>query len=328
VSIAIVSTSIHSEPDAYVYWARQGDLIVAGDRNTSRDLLHFVNDIGGQYLTPHDQEHWAFSDDIGWHTIQRRNAAIMQAYVDGYDFIMTVDDDNFPASEILVEEHAKLIGTAPLTVKETYILDIGKSVVPQVRQRGVPLGRTDAPVRYTANFTNATIAVSQCHILGDPDCDAITRITEDPTVSGVLDGSFTVAPHTWCPFNSQATLWDGTLAPLMAVLPGEVDRHDDIWAAYIAERIFPVLNVALHVGNPHVHQRRNHHDPINDLRREMYGLERTYTLLELLSAKYLAAHWPLPEMYSELADAIRSVLPTSTYRFMKNWAKVWGENER
>lgn len=330
MSTAIISTSINYGPKVYEQWAKQGDLIVAGDVNTSPDLMHFINDLGGTYISPKAQEEtWPkLSELIGWRNIQRRNIAILEAYIIGYDYIITVDDDNAPTTDDWVEVHTEYVGTAPPTVMKAPWINIGDFVIPPTRQRGLPWGYPlEAPVTIP-NFTSAEIAVSQAHIMGAPDCDAVTRIVHEPYTTGVARSRVSIAPGCWCPFNSQATVWDGTYAPLMACLPGRVDRHDDIWASYIAEKILTVHNKIVHVGEPSVRQDRNKHDFISDLQREVYGMERTHKLINELTLKYVGQHWPLPEAYSEIADAIQSVLPDNTYKFMKLWAETWGRHER
>src|SRR5262245_49381049 len=94
--VAIVTTSVNPRPAAYAAWAEQGHLIVAGDHNAPVELAHYVAELGGEYLTPEEQDRWSFSDAIGWSCIQRRNAAVMTAYERGFKLVATVDDDNIP----------------------------------------------------------------------------------------------------------------------------------------------------------------------------------------------------------------------------------------
>ena len=326
MSVAIVSTSINEHPRAYEAWAKQGDLIVAGDHNSPRALEHFVQDVGGYYITPREQEVWSFSEHIGWQTIQRRNAAIMFAYASGYDYVLTVDDDNFPQGDTFVWHHKRHIGSQPKMMFTGEWLDIGKLVIPPVTQRGWPYGVSAEEPRLLERMTTLVpkVAVSQAHIIGVPDCDAITRILYNPVVREVaMSGG--VTPGTWTPFNSQATMWDGTWAPLMACLPGEVDRYDDIWAGFIAERIMQCKQRCLYVGEPAVVQRRNHHDPRSDLRREMYGLRRTHSLIRLLNNTPTHANeeHSLVSLYRHIADTIAPVLPKQTQQFMHAWADEW-----
>lgn len=329
-TVAIVSTSIHPRAIPYNDWAKQGDLIIAGDLNSPRELEGYVHELGGRYLTPEDQEHWSFSKHIGWNCVQRRNAAVMQAYADGYDYVVTVDDDNFP-TDTWVTDHVQHIegnydDQADITTvegEENWV-NTGVFTVPKIHQRGTPYGVV-GHVRLFPNRVPPPVVVSTAQVLGSPDCDAITRITSDPQVTAVTH-DIVVGTLDWAAFNSQATVWRGDWAPFIACLP-HVGRYDDIFAAFIAKRVMMRHGVSLYCGAPVVWQDRNYHDFVEDLRNELQGMHLTPHLVHALAKLVLDGDKHFAN-YAIIANYLAPMLPNETTQFMLEWSNEWQRNRR
>src|SRR5687767_10437313 len=100
---ALITTTIRV-PHNLREWRRAGFddddvFIIAGDQRTPHsDMIAFLRTLPGNniYLAPHDQEKWASSKVIEWHSIQRRNIALLEAMKLKPEWIITVDDDNWP----------------------------------------------------------------------------------------------------------------------------------------------------------------------------------------------------------------------------------------
>jgi hypothetical protein len=114
---------------------------------------------------------------------------------------------------------------------------------------------------------------------GDPDVDALDRYASDiETHDWALDGNLTLAPGTWCPFNSQATASRAELAPALFYWP-HVGRYDDVWASFVAQRVMQEHNLLVQYGRPLVTQTRDEHTRrdfpalLRDLDAEMLGLK-------------------------------------------------------
>lgn len=329
MSLAIVSTSINASPIVYREWANVGALIVAGDHNSPESLEHYIKDIGGTYLSPTDQAAYPFSNAIGWRNIQRRNAAIMYAYERQFQYILTVDDDNYPqqsASEF-VQGHMRALQGQPDTMysSPTSWLNTGMFCLPEFHQRGVPYGVITHIIQPTPVPPGrvARVVVSQAQVMGDPDCDAIERMLHRPDVKAVRADAV-ITPGTYAAFNSQATMWEGAWAPVMAVLP-HIGRYDDIFASYIFHRLAREYFVALHVGTPCVVQNRNTHNLLEDLRAELWGMSRVFTFVDEINRAHISADMPLHIAYSELIVAAAAVLPQPTIAFAEAWIKYWKE---
>lgn len=343
--VAIISTSVSASPRAYVDWTANGeglcDLIVAGDHNSHPNTAKFVQNLGGVYLRPEEQDHLPWSQVIGWRTIQRRNAALFYALKAGYDYVLTVDDDNFPVPHVSsfvdghimeLEGHSKV---ATVVGSPSNYLNPGLLCTPQFHARGVPYGVITQPVirrpdtKRVGKWGTVTVTdvprvvVSQAQVIGDPDCDAVERMCFKPRVQAVMADAV-VAPGTYAPFNSQATMWTGDWAGVAAVLPG-VGRYDDIFASFIFARLAREYNTAVHFGTPVVRQDRNYHDGVSDLRQEVWGMRHTFTFCGMLDAAHISADMPLPDAYDELIIATSDVLPEQTVKFAHAWVKTWRE---
>jgi hypothetical protein len=333
--VAIVSTSVNARPEAYAEWAKQGDLIVAGDRNSPPELADYLRELGAVYFAPSVQhaDYTRVSESIGWRCEQRRNLAVMYAYEYGYDYVMTVDDDNAPETDDHVELHVEALGVNNETIytSETGWFNPGIFSTPIVTQRGLPY---DADARWSdAVSTNARLrrlvpVVSQSVILGAPDCDAIERITQNPRVLACKHGGL-VDPRVYAPFGSQATLWRGDWAPLIACLP-DTDRSQDIFASFIFERIAREYDVAVRFGEPCVVQERNDHNPFTDLRKELFGIEYATKFTRTLDRTKLSASDPLWVSYHRLGEALATEtdvdwpgLGNDTTNFMHEWSHQW-----
>lgn len=329
--VAIVSTSINPAPLSYKAWAEQGDLIVAGDVSTPSTLRGYLSEIGGLYLPPETQnEHTPGGEHIGWRTIQRRNAATWWALTaePRYDYVVTVDDDNIPASTSFVTGHIDNIGARPLTTigSTSGFLNTGALCIPPFHQRGVPYGVNTTPYvdrQWDPNGAPPLVVVSQAQVIGDPDCDAVERIANAPNVAAVSMEAV-VTPGCYAAFNTQATMWSREWAPLLAVMPG-LGRYDDIFGAYIFHRLARAYRVALFVGTPCVTQYRNEHDLARDLRAELWGMNSVFDFCRALDDAHISSDMSLVEAYGELITATSHILPSEAVKFAQAWARAWRE---
>lgn len=325
---AIVTTSINAQPIALKHWAEQGDLFVAGDVNTPDELREYVERLDGVYIPPYRR--FPGGLDVPLRSIQMRNAAIWRA-LEGeyYDHIITVDDDNTPVSSQFVELLTGELGHQPRTTvgSKSGFLNLGNLCIPTFVQRGTPRGFITAMdnVRHwsDADYENRppTVVVAQAMVIGDPDCDAIERLTKAPVVSAVQN-RIVVTPGVYAAFNSQATAWMREWAPVMAVMPF-VGRYDDIFASLIFHRMAKEYHVALYAGDPVVKQDRNDHDLVKDLRAEVFGMNIVLEFCARLNAAHIHHDMPLWLAYDELIAAVADLLPHDAVRFLRNWISGW-----
>jgi hypothetical protein len=109
---------------------------------------------------------------------------------------------------------------------------------------------------------------------GDPDIDAVQRITISPTVR--FDPIAPYGSPRFTVFNSQNTFLSRDVLPYYMVIP-HVGRMDDIWGCYFLQKLRPV-NIVFTSAS--VYQQRNIHNLFNDLRKEVIGYENNLKLIE------------------------------------------------
>lgn len=289
---ALVTTTINV-PTGLAKWRetldydgnREDMIFVVGDlKSPHEEIRTFLASLPGGsamnvYLEPDAQLAWGSSNVIGWNCIQRRNIGFLEAMTFKPNIIFTVDDDNVPlhasyanvASDLLygTHDHDGRVISSP-----TGWYNVTKSL--GLFHRGFPHSERANP-REVADFTYNTpesVGVVASFWTGAPDIDAIERICCDPEVNEFMlpEGPWFLSPKTWSPFNSQATSFLAWLVPSMLMLPG-VGRFDDIWASYITRHVMDHFGMYVAHGTPNVHQDRNPHDNITDLKAEMFGYE-------------------------------------------------------
>jgi hypothetical protein len=113
---------------------------------------------------------------------------------------------------------------------------------------------------------------------GDPDIDAMARLTHKPIVK-YSDITKPYGSNAIAPFNSQNTFLSREVIPLYSVLP-HVGRMDDIWGSYILQHYFPNSVV---YSPASVYQDRNVQDLITNLEKEIIGYRNTLNLVNDLS---------------------------------------------
>lgn len=283
----IVTTTINPPTEATLKFLSKKDwtLIVVGDLKTPHNLYKKLNCI---YLHPDEQEkkYRKLSDIIGWKTIQRRNIGFVEAFRLGADVIATVDDDNIPyenwGQNLLVGHNASCDQYKskngifdPLSITQSNFL----------WHRGYPIEllSTRTQVEFVGTVQRKVLVQADLWD-GDPDIDAIARLTFRPEVS-FKEITKPFCSNTISPFNSQNTFLAIDVFPHYSVLPF-VGRMDDIWGSYILQNYFPDNLV---YNSPSVYQARNPQDLILNLENELFGYRNTLKLLNDLPnfRKYL-----------------------------------------
>jgi hypothetical protein len=331
MKICVISTTINV-PSVFELYRALGpdvDIIVTGDQKTPHaEAAHVIESLGGRYLDVRAQEelNTTCSPIIGWNTIRRRNLALLEAIRSKPDVIVTVDDDNIPVSPDYFETFRKAFAQPFSGVSVRSKLnwfDAGILLTPPSPHRGFPYSKRHRDLQLTfGHVTGARIGVAAGLWLGDPDIDAATRIVNAPQILGFSElarHGLSVEPGCFTPFNSQNTAFRAELAPLMAVWI-DVGRYDDIWAAYVAQRIMMETGDCVMFGPPYVWQERNAHNLMRDLKDEIYGMESTDRFVQDLLDMDLGSGSVLDKMrrlYGHLQT--KEYIPESMRRFGLTW---------
>ena len=330
--VALITTTIYVPAVLARYRDLDRDVafFVAGDRQTPHaEAKSFVEALGNAaYYSDTDQEKLGYkcSPIIGWNKIMRRNIALLEALKWKADIIVSIDDDNIPLRPNYFDEFKRIL-SAPyhgvMASSPSGWINAGQFLNPPVYHRGFPYEFRNTDLHLNLNpVSGARVGVAAGLWLGDPDVDAMERITQHPTVyqvSNVLEPGLVIDPACLSPFNSQNTAYVADLAPLMMVLIG-VGRYDDIWASYIAQRIMAETDYHIHFGAPFVWQQRNPQNLWKNLKDELFGME--------FSAKFCADLRPatvgtgnavqkLRRLYEHIGTL--SYVPSEVYELGKAW---------
>ena len=156
----------------------------------------------------------------------------------------------------------------PLSItKDNYIWHRGYPIeFLQKRHRVEYKGKTERKVLVQADLWD-----------GDPDIDAMARLTYKPIVK-YSDITEPYCSNAIAPFNSQNTFLAREVIPFYSVLPF-TGRMDDIWGGYILQHYFP--NSVIYAPAS-VYQDRNVQDLVTNLEKEIIGYRNTLQLVENL----------------------------------------------
>lgn len=284
----IVTTTINPPTEATLKFCNIADnkdftFVIIGDTKTPHDEYkklerEFKNVI---YLSPEQQTglYPDLSEIIGWKTIQRRNVGFVYSYQNGAEIIATVDDDNIPydnwgdniliGREIEVDEYENT--SCP------YFDAISTTEHNDLWHRGFPIEYL--PVKNNIEYkgkTKITPLVQAEFWDGDPDIDAICRLSKKPIVKFKPFEPFTTKQLS--PFNSQNTFLHRSVMKYYSVFP-YTGRMDDIWGSYVMQHHFPNSVIYTQAS---VYQARNPQDLVKNLENEVIGYRNTLNLLNNL----------------------------------------------
>lgn len=295
--VIIVTTTINSPTEATVKYCKIAEkrgflFVIVGDTKTPHEEYQALEKEYScvKYLTPNEQEslYPVLSESIGWKTIQRRNIGFVYAYDQGCDVLATVDDDNIPypnwGEKIYVGEEVTYDNYEPKG--SSYFDPLSVTSDNYVWHRGFPIQHLQ--VRHDNEYRGKYVkrCLVQANLWdGDPDIDAMARLTHKPCVQ-YKDITEPFGSTSIAPFNSQNTFIAREVIPYYAVLPF-VGRMDDIWGSYIVQAHFPnsvVYDVAT------VYQDRNVQDLVTNLENEIIGYRHTLDFIE--SGKNYENHLP------------------------------------
>jgi hypothetical protein len=287
LKLALITTTIYVPRVLRLYrdLSDEVEFFIAGDRKTPHEEVRaFLRNIpNARYYSDADQERLGYrcSSVIGWNKIMRRNIALLEAIKSGADVIVTIDDDNLPIDRHYFDVFRAIFAdpfSGLLVDSDSRWFDVGRLLDPPVHHRGFPYDQRQAEqILKMSPTVGAEVGVAAGLWMGDPDIDAMERITNRPTVhrmAEILRDGILVAKNCYAPFNSQNTAFRRELAPLMMVWVG-VGRYDDIWASYLAQRVMRDTPYHVHFGRPLVWQERNAQNLWTNLKDEIFGMEYT-----------------------------------------------------
>jgi len=213
----------------------------------------------------------------------RKNIGYLLAMRDGASAIIESDDDNRPSPAFWAPrrftQSVRVLRDGGWTNVYGYFSE------GTIWPRGLPLEFVRRPPPDFDSLPEAEVycPIQQGLVDGDPDVDAIYRLTMPLPRPFRRGRRAAIAQGSWCPFNSQNTSWARDAFPLM-YLPAYCSfRMTDIWRSFVAQRIALENGWAVLFDEANVYQERNEHDLMRDFRDEVPGYLHNRSICETLA---------------------------------------------
>ncbi|MBH30518.1 MAG: hypothetical protein CMG71_00835 [Candidatus Marinimicrobia bacterium] len=272
-------------------------VVIVGDQKTPsdyRDLDVVFLDVGTQ-KNMYPQLH----DIIPFNHYSRKNLGYIYAASEGADMILDTDDDNIFNIDSLFstldsEVKATLVNSKTKWAN-VYSLFSDSIVWP----RGLPLDEIHSNQMVTGKTINRFCPIQQYLVDNDPDVDAVFRLVfKDKSIVFHKDKDDVILTKgTWCPFNSQATIFFRNAFPLLYLPTSVTSRITDIWRSFVAQAVLWEHDYEVAFRKPIARQERNPHDLLNDFNEEFSGFVQNKDLIELLESSSFG-----PDVSTSLAD--------------------------
>lgn len=277
----------------------------------------------------------ALKRHIPYNSFSRRNIGDLWAYEQGADIVIRIDDDNFPAQDDFIRGHlivgqknswpSKRTGTGWYNNCELLACNTTRTFYP----RGFPYSQRWQKTKTIERRRQARVVVNEGLWIGNPDVDAITRLSEPVDVAGPSaqwkHAHYILESGIWCPINTQNTAFARDVLPCAFVSP-YAGRYDDILMGYLMLKIIDHMGDAVAYGRPLLRQNRNAHNLWKDLSLELDWYTRSETLLKALREIKLTRRG-YGEAYRELAESLERCLGAEKKPFepLIKGMKIWSD---
>jgi len=243
-------------------------LLIMGDTKTPCD---FSLKTGVYFSLADQQERYpSMCELLPKNHYTRKNIGYLEAIANGANLIQETDDDNFPCREFFDYPLLPLQVDVYLSEPWANVYSLFSDV--RIWPRGLPLEF----VRSSSNLHKCASVLSKGLIIQgladeNPDVDAVFRLICDLPVKFIKREPIALKPGSWCPFNSQNTIFQKDAFPLL-YLPSKCSfRMTDIWRSFVAQRCLWELNEGVVFHSPSVWQERNEHNLMCDFEQEIQG---------------------------------------------------------
>jgi hypothetical protein len=278
----IVITSINIPTPAVKAYAELPDfhLVVVGDRKSPKDW-----ECGkSRFLSLDEQKNLGFTLEsfLPENHYCRKMLGYLLSIESGARVIVDTDDDNIPKDEYFIPDFNGEFSRTEVDLNfiNIYNLFSDQAIWP----RGLPIDqiqRNDSGT--TLRNGKCSVGIFQGLADGDPDVDAIYRLTSDADCNFYNREPIVLAKGTIAPFNSQNTFFKSDLFPLLYLPTTVTFRFTDILRGLVAQPIMWELGYELAFSGPSVVQIRNPHDYFQDFLSEIPMYVNTRKVIELVN---------------------------------------------
>lgn len=214
----------------------------------------------------------------------RKNVGYLIAMRDGSLNILETDDDNMPGRAFFTPRKKRV--RAPVLETTGWVNVYRYFTDALIWPRGFPL---DLINRSLIPFEQVPVREVDCPIQqgladGNPDVDAIYRLVFPAYPQFRSNRQIALGNNSWCPFNSQNTLWWPEAYPLL-YLPSYCSfRMTDIYRGFVAQRIAWTNGWYILFHKATVLQERNEHNLMHDFKNELQGYLKNGDISEEFNA--------------------------------------------
>jgi len=209
-----------------------------------------------------------FARRLPWRHYARKNLGYIQAIRGGAEVIFDTDDDNAP---VLPWRPRPAPGASVTLARPRRWVNVHAHFGAETTwPRGFPLEevRNEAAME-TEPAADENVVVWQGLVEGDPDVDAIYRLTRRDAPEFRAASPLVLPAASYCPFNSQNTWWSRPAFPYL-YLPATVTfRFTDILRGLVAQRCFWAHGWRLGFQGVTARQERNAHNLLADFEDEI-----------------------------------------------------------
>lgn len=339
----------------------QVQVILIADLKTPPEAYkrcHGLSRRGLRIIFPTIQEQEAFLSRLGlpsnfilYNSDNRRNIGYLMALESKSDFVISMDDDNYPREdEDFFMQHSVVCNNAYQTsIVNTNIGWFNICAMLELDRPGTTYPR-GFPYFARHKISNETFHTAQVDVhmnaglwLIDPDVDGISWLVAPAHTISLKGKSLVLGDKAWSPINTQNTSMRRAAIPSnyfvrmnypLAGIP--IDRYGDIFSAYFSQACVRHLNGAIRVGTPLADHKRNTHNYMKDAAKEwacIMVLEDILSWLpeaKLSGANYIEAYGCLSYLLEDVVETFKGNIWTDVTRgyfhqmayYMRKWVKV------
>jgi hypothetical protein len=284
----IVITSIFQPTEAVRAFVRMSDhhTIVVGDKKTPAGWSLD----GVDYLSVEKQEKFPHSlaRHLPFNHYCRKMLGYLRAIERGAEVVIDTDDDNIPKPGWSFPPFDGIHDQLPA---ELGFINIYRLFTRQhIWPRGLPLDSVLKKTDLETSPGECRVGIWQGLADGDPDVDAIYRLTNGAECLFESRAPVVLGAGTVTPFNSQNTAIRRELFPLLYLPVFVTFRFTDILRGLVAQPIMAASGYSLGFIDANVFQERNPHDYMKDFDSEIPVYQHSRAVFEIASDAVSSNH--------------------------------------
>lgn len=254
-----------------------------------------------------------------YNSYQRKNIGYLYAIQNGANTIIETDDDNFPLQnwgEIRFKAVDFVLSPSIFNVYSEFTKE-------KIWPRGFPLENILANYKKRIiRKSNIRVGIWQGLVNGDPDVDAIFRLTKGKQLNfSKKKNKFVLSKGVYCPFNSQNTVWEKSFFWYLYLPVTTSFRFTDILRGYIAQRCLWEHGAYLGFTGATMLQDRNKHNLISDFESEIPCYLFAKKIINILNKTSLSDS-PADNLEKVYSGFVKTdIVKSRELASVKNWIK-------